>query len=40
MKKEELLERYESLGEERDFLAAQRLYEQALAEEVSRSSRS
>src|SRR5215471_10243678 len=32
MKKEELLERYESLGEERDFLAAQPLYERALAE--------
>lgn len=33
MEKEELLERYEALGEESDFLAAQRLYEQALAEE-------
>lgn len=32
MNKEELLERYEALGEERDFLAAQPLYEQALAE--------
>ena len=32
MTKEELLERYEALGEERDFLAAQPLYEQALAE--------
>ena len=31
MRKEELLERYEALGEERDFLAAQPLYEQALA---------
>jgi tetratricopeptide (TPR) repeat protein len=29
MNKEELLERYESLGEERDFLAAKPLYEQA-----------
>jgi tetratricopeptide (TPR) repeat protein len=32
MKKEELLERYEALGEESDFLAAKPLYEQALAE--------
>jgi hypothetical protein len=32
MNKEELLERYESLGEERDFVAAKPLYEQALAE--------
>jgi tetratricopeptide (TPR) repeat protein len=32
MTKEELLERYESLGRENDFLAAQPLYEQALAE--------
>jgi tetratricopeptide (TPR) repeat protein len=31
--KEELLERYEALGEERDFLAARLLYEQALAGE-------
>ena len=31
MTKEELLERYEALGEERDFLAAQALYERALA---------
>jgi tetratricopeptide (TPR) repeat protein len=31
MTKEELLERYEALGEERDFLAASSLYEQALA---------
>jgi tetratricopeptide (TPR) repeat protein len=31
MTKEELLERYEALGEERDFLAAKPLYEQALA---------
>jgi tetratricopeptide (TPR) repeat protein len=30
--KDELLERYEALGEERDFLAARPLYEQALAE--------
>jgi tetratricopeptide (TPR) repeat protein len=29
--KDELLERYEALGEERDFLAARPLYEQALA---------
>src|SRR5437763_6434789 len=28
----ELLERYEALGEERDFLAAKPLYEQAVAE--------
>ncbi len=33
MEKEELLERYEALGEESDFLAAKPLYEQALAEE-------
>src|ERR671936_276496 len=33
MMKEELLERYEALGEERDFLAAKPLYEQALADE-------
>ena len=32
MDKDELLERYEALGEERDFLAAKPLYEQALAE--------
>ncbi|HEY1366766.1 MAG TPA: tetratricopeptide repeat protein [Gaiellaceae bacterium] len=32
MTKEELLERYESLGNEEDFLAARPLYEQALAE--------
>jgi tetratricopeptide (TPR) repeat protein len=32
VKKEELMERYEALGEERDFLAAQPLYEQAMAE--------
>jgi tetratricopeptide (TPR) repeat protein len=32
MRKEELLERYEALGEERDFVAAQPLYEQALAQ--------
>jgi tetratricopeptide (TPR) repeat protein len=32
MRKEELLERYEALGEERDFLAAQPLYEEAVAE--------
>jgi tetratricopeptide (TPR) repeat protein len=32
MTKKELLERYEALGEEGDFLAAQALYEQALAE--------
>jgi tetratricopeptide (TPR) repeat protein len=32
MAKEELLERYESLGDEGDFLAARPLYEQALAE--------
>jgi tetratricopeptide (TPR) repeat protein len=32
MKKEEHLERYEALGEESDFLAAQPLYEQALTE--------
>ena len=32
MRKEELLERYEALGEERDFLAAQPLYEEALAQ--------
>jgi tetratricopeptide (TPR) repeat protein len=31
MKKEDLLERYEALGHERDFLAAKPLYEQALA---------
>jgi tetratricopeptide (TPR) repeat protein len=30
--KDELLERYEALGEERDFLAAKPLFEQALAE--------
>jgi tetratricopeptide (TPR) repeat protein len=30
--KDELLERYEALGDERDFLAAKPLYEQALAE--------
>src|SRR5579859_2141268 len=33
MTKEEFLERYEALGEERDFLAAISLYEQALADE-------
>jgi tetratricopeptide (TPR) repeat protein len=33
MTKEELLERYEALGDERDFLAARSLYEQALAGE-------
>ena len=33
MTKEELLERYEALGEEGDFLAARSLYEQALAGE-------
>jgi len=33
MTKEELLERYEALGEERDFLAARSLYERALAGE-------
>jgi tetratricopeptide (TPR) repeat protein len=32
MTKDELLERYEALGEESDFLAAKSLYEQALAE--------
>ena len=32
MTKEELLARYEALGEERDSAAARRLYEQALAE--------
>lgn len=32
MTKDELLERYEALGEERDFLAARPLYEQALAD--------
>jgi tetratricopeptide (TPR) repeat protein len=32
MKKEELLERYEALGEESDFVAAKPLYEQALTE--------
>ena len=32
MTKEDFLERYESLGEESDFLAAKPLYEQALAE--------
>jgi tetratricopeptide (TPR) repeat protein len=32
MTKDELLERYEALGDERDFLAAKPLYEQALAE--------
>ncbi len=32
MTKEQRLERYEALGEERDFLAAKPLYEQALAE--------
>lgn len=32
MTKEELLERYEALGEESDFVAARPLYEQALAE--------
>jgi tetratricopeptide (TPR) repeat protein len=32
MEKEEFLDRYEALGEERDFAAAQPLYEQALAE--------
>ena len=32
MRKEELLERYEALGEERDFVAARPLYEQALAQ--------
>jgi hypothetical protein len=31
--KEQLLERYEARGEERDFLAAKPLYERALAEE-------
>jgi tetratricopeptide (TPR) repeat protein len=34
MTKDELLERYEALGEENDFLAAKPLYEQALAEHV------
>src|SRR5712692_619404 len=34
MDKRELLERYELLGEEADFLAAKPLYEQALAETV------
>jgi tetratricopeptide (TPR) repeat protein len=33
MTKEAFLERYEALGEERDFLAARSLYEQALADE-------
>ena len=33
MDKQELLERYEALGEESDFLAAKPLYERALAEE-------
>jgi tetratricopeptide (TPR) repeat protein len=33
MTKEELLERYEALGEERDFVAARSLYERALAGE-------
>jgi tetratricopeptide (TPR) repeat protein len=33
MRKEELLERYEALGEESDFLAAKPLYQQALAAE-------
>src|SRR5205085_11278914 len=33
MTKEELLERYEALGEERDFLEAKSLYEQTLAGE-------
>jgi tetratricopeptide (TPR) repeat protein len=33
MTKEELLERFEALGDERDFLAARSLYEQALAGE-------
>jgi tetratricopeptide (TPR) repeat protein len=32
MTKEELLERYEALGDESDFLAAKTLFEQALAE--------
>src|SRR5436190_15887148 len=32
MQKEALLERYEALGDERDFLAAKPLYEQALTE--------
>ena len=32
MEKHELLERYEALGEENDFLAASPLYERALAE--------
>jgi tetratricopeptide (TPR) repeat protein len=32
VEKQELLERYEALGEERDFLAAKPLYEQALAD--------
>jgi hypothetical protein len=32
MEKDELLERYEVLGDESDFLAAQPLYERALAE--------
>jgi tetratricopeptide (TPR) repeat protein len=32
MTKEQLLERYEALGEERDFLSARPLYEEALAE--------
>lgn len=35
MTKEELLERYESLGEESDFLAAEPLYEQAVEEAPS-----
>ena len=36
MTKEELLERYEALGEERDFLAARSLYERALGEHDAR----
>jgi tetratricopeptide (TPR) repeat protein len=34
MERDELLERYEALGDESDFLAAQPLYERALAEEA------
>ncbi len=32
MERDKLLERYEALGEERDFLPAKHLYEQAIAE--------
>ncbi len=38
MTKEELLERYESLGEEDDFQAALPLYEQAVGEGRMRAS--